>query len=200
VSYFYKYIDDLPAIPEELLTNLDQYYSNTLNVYRATLDFDPDTVKFDYKPETQGELDPKTFYNFELTESPLRTWVEQNISSDACQYGVTVFGAYANNNRPFQIDYSRDYVLMYVHDLGGDNVITSFYKSASRPLILDNDAYSTFEDEELTCLDSIKVEQGRWICLNVKVIHRVSQLTGIRRSVQLGFDYDRYQLNTPVTI
>jgi hypothetical protein len=200
VSYFYKYIDDLPAIPAELLTNLEQYYSNTLNVYRATLDFDPDTVKFDYKPDTVGELDPKTFYNFELTASPLRTWVEENIARDACQYGVTVFGAYANNNRPFHIDYSRDYVLMYVHDLGGDHVTTSFYKSASRPMILDNDAYSTFEDEELTLLDSVHVDRGRWMYLNVKVIHQVSQLTGIRRSVQVGFDYDKYQLNTPTTL
>jgi hypothetical protein len=46
----------------------------------------------------------------------------------------------------------------------------------------------------------VHVDRGRWMYLNVKVIHQVSQLTGIRRSVQVGFDYDKYQLNTPTTL
>jgi hypothetical protein len=200
MSYFYKQIDSLPSIPRELLTDLEKFYSNKLNVYRATLDLDPDTVKFDYKTEYNGSLDQKTFYNFEITESPLLTWLKENIATDAIQHGITVFGAYADNNRPFHIDYSRDYVLMYVTDTGGTDVITSFFKSTTRPLVLDNDTYSTFEKEELTLLDSVKIEPEKWMFMHTKVIHQVSQLTGIRRSVQLGFNYDKYNLNTSATL
>jgi len=109
---------------------------------------------------------------------------------------VGLYGPFddVNNDRPIHIDWSRDYVLMYLTEPGGERVETSWYKSASRPLILDKHCKDIFHPDELTEIDRVCFEARRWAVFNVKIIHHVTGLKGLRQSIQLGFNQNVFGL------
>ena len=189
----YRYLDHLPPPPEELMGDLSRFYKNTTFIHRAENVTNPREVK--YNVDLPNGPNPREFYNFNIDDE-LGDWLRENIMPDANTYAVGLYGPFddVNNDRPIHIDWSRDYVLMYLTEPGGERVETSWYKSASRPLVLDKDCKDIFRPDELTEIERVCFESHRWVVFNVKIIHYVSGLTGLRQSIQLGFHQNPFGL------
>jgi hypothetical protein len=191
----YKYLDHLPSPPPTLVGCLTRFYKNTTFIHRSENVIDPNKIKYNVNVDLSSGLNPKEFYNFAV-DGELLTWLKINIIPDANTYAVGLYGPVdsVNNNRPIHIDWSRDYVMMYLTEPGGESVETTWYKSNNRPLVLNKDCKDIFHLEELTELTRVCFEPNRWVVFNTKIIHQVTGLTGLRQCIQMGFNQNLYGL------
>lgn len=189
----YQYLDYLPHPPKNLLGDLSRFYKNKSYIYRPADVVDP--WKVEHGVNLSGDPNPREFYNFAI-DGELEDWLRVNIMSAADTYAVGLYGAFddVNNNRPMHIDSSRNYVLMYLTDLGGAQVETSWYQCTGLPLVLNVDQKDMFHQKELTEVDRVCFELNRWVAFNVKIIHQVTGLTGLRQSIQLGCCHNPFRL------
>jgi hypothetical protein len=189
----YKYLDHLPPPPKQLMGDLTRFYKNTTFIHRAENVVNP--LEVTYNVDLPSGPNPREFYNFAI-DGELLDWLKANIMPDSNTYAVGLYGPFddVNHDRPIHIDWSRDYVLMYLLEPGGEQVETTWYKSHSRPLILDKDCKDIFTPDELTEVGRVCFDNNRWVVYNVKIIHHVTGLTGMRQSIQLGFSHNPFGL------
>jgi len=199
--FTYVFMDKFPAIPPELVGDLHRYQSNEVMAARIKKSNDDShehsTHDYHYRNETQQQLhidlpklDPKSFYGFDITGA-LRTWLEANITNQALAYMATFAGPLSDSqhDRVLHVDRSRDYVLIYVVDPGGADVVTKFFKYRDQPLELPREmAFQTLTTAGADLVDSVKIPPGRWALLNGKPAHQVTNLERERISIQLSLN------------
>ena len=170
--FLFAYLDKLPPVPQHLLDaqGLDekQYYATPERVMAdGTTIKNVDCQRWEVTPE-------------------LEKWIQEHIAkSDQTGYQITKPLPGVSTHLVHTDSWPRRWVLNYIPDLGGDNVITNFYREKDHPISrgilvrpkrLDN----------LELLQSVKVQANRWCILNTSVLHEIINLTGPRVYVTIG--------------
>lgn len=182
----YCYLDYLPAVPGNLLENFEQYKENNhlINIpeYKSTT-------------STGEEISHASYERFPI-QGKLLEWLQYNIIRDPIDFGASFNGVKNHNvDHGLHIDYSRRYTLNYVIAPGGNNVLTRFHQEGNMPLErIDIDAVNIppptltthLRSCNLSLIDSVKIDTGRWVLLNTKVIHEVIHLEDTRVSIQIS--------------
>lgn len=150
-----------------------------------------------------GNYIPNSDYRRVSVNQDLQEWIDENILKDS--YGASeVCYAYQNfRNLPFtrnrhHIDKTRYFTLMYLEDLGGDNVLTQFWQEPNKLTVRTEYVITPQEFEKkiptFSLIDSITIEPHRWGVVNSKIIHSVENLTRCRSGIQINLD-----LNNSIT-
>jgi hypothetical protein len=186
-NFTYCFLDYLPQVPAELLTDFEQYKNNKREVgIVGFVSTGPDGTKYN-----------QTDYQRFNISGKLLEWLQFNITRNALDYGAgfTVPPSPGADHIK-HIDYSRDYSLNYQITTGGDNVLTQFYKEKGQPLyrkqlaidVAPKDLTTYILSRELELVDSVCVPVGRWVLLNTKAIHEAVNLTSSRIAIQISLD------------
>lgn len=182
----YCFLDYLPRVPENLLENFEQYRQNAhlINIpeYQSTND-------------AGDEIGHASYERFPI-QGKLLEWLQFNIIRNPLDFGASFNGIKDHTvDHGLHIDYSRQYTLNYVISAGGNNVLTRFHQEENMPVErLDIDAATIpphtltthLRTRSLKLIDSVKVDTGRWVLLNTKVIHEVINLLDTRISIQIS--------------
>ena len=171
---------DLPTIPKHLMPDLDTLYKS----------IDP-TFHNKFRTMTRGDeiIEQSGYARFDLDNNDeLKTWVDTNITDQYSNIGLSYMYD-GPINLPHTDFTERDATLIYLFDLGGDNVETKFWKLKGQDMLQPRCMQpASYNDMEL--LDTIVLKSHCWNLLNARVIHSVENKTRARVSLQLGFRQD----------
>lgn len=179
-TFTYRFLDNLPQVPERFLTDFDQYKNNDMA-------WDVTGWTTVWKGQEVGIAD----YNRHHAAGEFYEWLKTNIVEDPIDFGIT-FHNHLNKNPQHHyphIDATRSYTLMYLVDQGGDNVITRWYKEKDGPLVRpERSLHSQISNiyDKLEEIDSVYIPLRRWCLLHSKIIHGAFNLTRARKSIQIS--------------
>lgn len=188
MGQYYSEIN-LPPFPEELLplSSLEDNvvpdigYGRTYNVNGTSLI--PAKYQFSiiYNSQTGQTADPKAF-----------EWL-RTISATPFKHMTMVQTAWDGNAHIVHSDLIRRYALNYWWDIGGDNVITSWYREKGKPLHRTKTVRDWQTDtgpvdyENLELLESVCFKPKTWYLMSTSVLHDVQNITGRRQGITVGF-------------
>lgn len=130
---------NLPQIPEDIIKNLNYNFE----------EYDQRTRQLD------------TYLWSDSFSDELNIWCKKNICEDM-YWGFQII----SGNLPIHKDVGTEIKLIYLLQLGGDNVLTNFY-----------------EDDKITISDSYNIQANRWHILQANRYHSVENVESVRFSV-----------------
>jgi hypothetical protein len=188
--FLYKFLD-LPRMPQELidiaLQNIDEK-----NIIKNKQNIDYEVYSNEKLISEDGnEKRNVAFVHYDLDERVLN-WITENVISEGYTDLKITKNTPGDSKFP-HTDRTRDYVLLYMVECGGEKPYTIFYKEKDKELLRVNDLRFTSYDlvEEV---DRVFIPQHHWCILNSRVIHGVEGITGFRISFHLGSnDYTKFK-------
>jgi|SRR5476651_494711 len=130
----YHFINELklPPVP----THLEQYGYQTLTETQSTV------------------VDDRTsFFNIYTVIEPLQTWLLDNVM--AAQWSIQTFTSDAS----MHVDRTNTTNLLYFLEMGGDDVITTFY-----------------HEDDHSVLETVKLQPRIWYSFKSDILHSVSNI------------------------
>lgn len=185
-NFTYRLMPELPAPPQSLI----------------------DLVDFGFRPEsnntsTMGTRELKDWKGYngpalrnmrrieEPFQSAFDTWIKENITKNYqnsslmyCHGGSFAAGAASTGAHT---DFTRDYVLMYNLDVGGDDAELVFWKEKGHDLIRAR-ATQCGDYQSLEMVDSVPGPASVWYLTNTRILHSTENVTGVRLNLQISFD------------
>jgi hypothetical protein len=196
--FTYVILDHLPAVPEHF--NLDALAmagtDNTASLGKLDVS-DNRLLNASVLPQYVGrtitvdgqQLKSAQGRRFRLN-ADFETWVKSNIHPEVTDAGVCFTSG--SQYHGVHTDQTRDYVLIYVLEPGGDSAETVFYQEQGHPIWRRKSVPMTNvwinDYDTLTEIDRAYFPRYRWVLLNGDVLHGVENLTGQRISYQIGFN------------
>jgi hypothetical protein len=180
MSKFYKKLD-LPRIPDELINyDLDKFtfvedIGHGEKFQRDNQDIAPIKFKYGYS-----------------THEPLLQWIKTNIHplTDTGLMCKTSYGTLEGSEHIIHNDIQKIAHLSYWTELGGDNVVTSWYWQKGKPLFRTKSTGGKQSDDgvvpydKLAKLESVVFEPHTWYLFSANVLHDARNITGTR----MGFE------------
>jgi hypothetical protein len=182
-----------PRLPEKFIKLLYKIYQ------------DPTKTSYNVHPSTSYvgrtlTIGEHSITSTQSTRYPVQDqefidWIKKNIVDSWTECGLSI--TYANNASSVHgahTDHTRDYVLLYVLDSGGDDVSVTWYQEHGYPLYRSEHLgrgicdYST-----LDLIERIRVPEHTWAVYNVKILHGVENITQNRITLQLGLTDQDFQ-------
>lgn len=175
---------NLPTIPEELLSSIDQL---TVTIDNADIGYGLTHVK-----------DGRTLVNCKFnhsvtTDNQLISWLSKRVPG-AKQLEKVSIQEQSPGTHIVHSDIRRALALNYMISTGGDNVINNWYQEKNMPLrrskIIKGRQADTgaVKYEDLELLDSTKLEKNKWYLIATDILHDVDFITSTRKSVSISFD------------
>jgi hypothetical protein len=180
---YYKELD-LPKIPKELLI-----FSNKQFKYVKDIGYGLTHIK-------NGQiLNGCEYINFEIDHLPLKEWLNNNIpgsfigdSRKQISKAIKDKGTHIVHS-----DVKRIFALNYLLEMGGDNVITTWYKEKNKPLYRPKNKIGQQSDtgfvkyDDLEVLTSVKFKKNKWYLLSTDILHDVDNITSERSAISISF-------------
>jgi hypothetical protein len=174
----------------------DIFYCKTLNFSPM-----PDHLVKQALSIIQGKSNPYVFHNarpFEsvykryFVSSDILDWLASNIPVklpiNVKKIGIQTFQPRRNPAvySP-HTDNKGQYILNYLIDTGGDNVLTKWYHETGHSLIREPDiTLDSFQNLNET--HSEHIAQGTWFCLHSRILHTVVNIERPRISLTIGLE------------
>ena len=173
-------------------------------LYCKTLDFPPmpDHLVKQALSIIQDQSKSYVFHNAEsfgsvykryFVSSDIFDWLASNIPVklpiDVKKIGIQTFQSMKNSTSysPHTDGPRGQYILNYLIDTGGNNVLTKWYQEAGHSLIREPDL--TLESfQNLTETHSEHIAQGTWFCLHSRILHTVVNIERPRISLCVGLE------------
>ena len=184
---------NLPPIPQELLV-----FHEPLIPFRPLRDigYGLTHIKGDRVIKACG-------YKIDITKDPeLLKWLGNNCAIIIGSPQEVKMQSQLGYNEPsthvVHSDNLRTFALNYIVDIGGDDVITSWYWEKNMPLRRGklSGTYGAPQPQQadtgkveytnLEILDSVKFEKNKWYLMAVDILHEVDNITGTRSSITFG--------------
>jgi hypothetical protein len=170
---FFCKIINLPALPDALAAECLAITKDASQSYIA------------------GVSQVGTSYNRYCASNAIYQWVVTNVDStirNNMQVGIQTF-------RPLQSDAAAwsphtdgprgQYILNYLIDAGGSNVLTKWYQETGQPLVrAPGITLQSFRN--LTMVHTEHIQPGTWFCLYSRVLHTVVNVERPRISLSIG--------------
>lgn len=210
--FTYVILDHLPKVPIRFLSTVDEIVEEN----RSSFDPSRRNDLIDNKHKVQNSIVLTPQYRTRMLEIdgsqipstyPMRfsmgkefnTWINKNIYPPEIspgEWGLTLVPGKkdpgGSGYHGAHLDSSRNYVLMYILDLGGDSVLTSFYKEDNKPFyrmrLVDSDPLTINNYSQLTEIDSACFPSHTWVLLNGRILHGVSNIETTRIAFQIGVE------------
>ena len=167
---FFVTCPELPALPPVSLDFLTETFHQSA-----------DTIC-----EKNNVAIPNTVCTRHTVDKEIITWAKKNISTEFHTMGINCHGTPTGGVAIPHTDRSRNWVLMWIIDAGGDNVNTVFWQENGFDVERDPGYYPT-SYRNLIELESQVFATNCWVLLNAKVIHSIENLQSVRKSVQISF-------------
>jgi len=162
-----------------------------------------------YDPKT-GELSPELLKKFKSTKEfhlnghtykratyrrynlPDRVaeWVKENIGEFGQVGSQLMFAGQAFT--PHSDGGPRRYILNYLIDAGGPEVMTQWFQEQNYDLIREGPALQFPEGENLTLIKSTVIPEKSWTAIFGKVIHAVVGIEHSRVQLSIGFSAEEF--------
>jgi hypothetical protein len=193
MTFTYCYLD-LPPLPQSIIDqaylSLEKkekigFYNTSLHELPGHKEYRNRVVKF----KDGTDIESVESYRYWISDE-FDDWVKTHAQQDPRGCGINIFsgGALVAPH----VDASRFYNIQYILETGGDNVETVWYrekgKDVLRPDLKGNfnlkdtiDDYSRVEE-----IDRVQFPVGKWVCLNVGILHAVENMQGPRVAIHLS--------------
>jgi len=176
----------LPKIPKELLI----FKNDPISYVKD--------IGYNLQHEKNGRILKSCEYlNYEL-DSALKNWIFENIpgtkkmkSFPFKQVSKTMDGVVGTHIVHSDID--RKFALNYMLELGGENVITSWYQEKDKPLRRTKYSGGKQADtgsvnySNLELLDSVVLKLNTWYLIATDILHDVDNIKEERSSISISF-------------
>ena len=176
----FKYLDHLPAIPDELLVDF----------------YNPDDIEFEQGIETYRK---SGIFRRHSLKSPLDKWLRENIVAATAPKSSHFTGLQemtAHNGVGEILPHTdfRKWSLNYILECGGDKVSTEFYKMPGKDLFLGPNVRLD-DPAPYAPVYKVVIQPHRWHIINANVLHAVRHIESARRAVSLGLmEFDPFPI------
>lgn len=167
----------LPVVPVGLLEAEDAYTNDKLL-----------SAQIDRYCSKDGVSIPNTRYTRYPVNDKICAWVDKNIASDYADIGISFHGLLGGTNMTGtpHTDRTRHWTLIWLLDEGGPEVDTVYWQEENKPVIRIGDVRSVSYDN-LSEIGRARLKKHKWVLLDARAIHSIEGLTGLRKSLQIGF-------------
>lgn len=119
------------------------------------------------------------------------TWIETSVK---CTAGIhagnsTIHGAHVDTSTP---DHPYKLKFFYLVEEGGDDVITTWYQQNGHPAVrLDStpeNIVCSYDYQDLTVLDRVRIPRRKWIFFDTRVMHGVENILTDRIMLVVSVD------------
>jgi hypothetical protein len=163
----FAYFPDLPDLPDwPLNPTIESHYRSLITNTENSSSHDRWAVRYN--------IDQK-----------IVDWVKENIDPDFDSIGLNHHRASTTSNIK-HVDRTRNWILTWILDTGGDDVHTVFWKEKGSELERDPGCYSP-TTHDMVEVDRLLLKPRQWTLLNGTVIHSVENIQSTRKSIQIGF-------------
>lgn len=112
-------------------------------------------------------------------------WIRNNIDTGYDSIGLNHHNVTNDSNIP-HVDKTRNWILMWILDTGGEDVHTVYWQEKGFGVIREPGCYPR-KNHDLIEIENHVFEPGRWILMSGNVIHSVENIQHTRKSIQIGF-------------
>lgn len=200
--YAYKILDHLPSLPQYLLDSVlktleaGKQSNDALYPLTRVKDITINSTNSAYTSRMLKINDqevPTTYARrFEL-DIEVQNWIRENIVDDAwteCTISQTQVSIGSTHGA--HTDKTREFVLMYVLDTGGEDCRTVWYQEKGQPYYRPGRLWLTVTDyDQLEERESIQLPPHCWSIINTQFLHGVENLTRDRIVIHVGLDSDK---------
>lgn len=128
-------------------------------------------------------------YHHDLPE-PIRDWVKKNVLDRwlFCNLAITPGTC---NIHGIHTDKTRRYLIIYMIDPGGSNVITRWYQEKGFPVARTEIGHSlikNYDEHELIEIASHIIQPKTWIAFDAKILHDAQNIVSDRIALHIGMD------------
>jgi hypothetical protein len=186
--YTYKLLPHLPQIPQELL---DQVYSVATSAQKD-ITLNPTIPEFSKRVITKdGKQFPSTYTRrFNLTPE-VQNWIRENIVETWTECSISRTLSDVSSCHAPHTDKTRNCILMYVLEPGGEDCFTAWYQEKGHPIERPGRLLYTVNDfDKLVYVDKVKLPVKQWAIINTEIIHGVENITQDRLVIHVGLDTD----------
>lgn len=188
----HKILTDLPKIPDRLLDYIQALADEPVGkdvTSHKTKSYPNRQLNFYGREITSTQSSRFSIQNEELLEwlksNIVQTWTECSVSITRASKDRPVHGAHT--------DHTREYVLLYVMDPGGEDVTVSWYQEHGHSLFRPNDLGMPISDyDTISLVERIQVPKHTWALYNVGIIHGVENMSRNRVALQIGLNQKDY--------
>lgn len=127
-----------------------------------------------------------------LRDEELSRWVAFNMPilngfKDA--YWISTQETWGTRDHTPHTDSGRYGQFIYVIELGGRSVVTSWYRERGKPLFRQEEHLGKISDTTgLEKIESVVLKEHTWYFFNTKILHGVENLDSRRKSVSISFE------------
>ena len=179
MTWTYIALPHLPRPPDKLLERIDLGLTPSVN-NTGYLQTEPLT-------DWNGYSGPAALnVRIQFCEDYI-TWLHENITTEFENASLNyVTGPPAVKTTAPHRDYTRDYVLIYNVDPGGDNVKLEFWQQQGHDVVREPGA-ACGQRSKLTLIDSVTASNNCWYLTNATVLHSTDNLQRQRVNLQVSF-------------
>jgi hypothetical protein len=185
--YRYRILDQLPPLPEDL-------YQHAMAVSKQGIDQTVNTSNKAYTSRTlkKGtEHFPSTYSSRTELGEEFERWIHDNIVSSWTECSVSRTSASLSHCHGPHTDKTRNFLLMYLMESGGDNCRTVWYQEKSQPFYRPGKQWLAVHDfDSLEEKESVCLPVNKWAILNTNYLHGVENIERDRVAVHIGLDDD----------
>ena len=175
---------DLPPVPPELIIDTNNFSLEKWHIVGNGRTF------------TKNNKVKKScvYAKWTVNYSPLIDWIKNNVPAWPEHENLTIQKNLPNENDndtlfPIHYDVRRMFALNYILTVGGESVITSWFKHLNKPMLygLHKTVEQPFRYEEVELLDSMQAHKGKWYLLRTNVLHDVDHIDSIRSAITIPY-------------
>jgi len=156
--YQYYQIENLPPLPEELVSDVYWSIDNYKNVF-----YDPN----------------HSWYKVFLANDKL-----QKFTKSILNFQHTALVQVIQKGLPIHIDFKRSYAFNYIIETGGESATTNFYKNEDFYFDQNNKLIPKFEIFDI--VEKVCIPERTWHKINVTVPHNVTGIETQRIAITIG--------------
>ena len=188
MSWLYKKLHNAPQVPPEYVR--EAYDSFAQTIIKNNQNKHWDTKSKETYSDGISELHNVAFVQYDLPQHII-DWFTNNIVVSGYT-DIRISRSTIGDGKLAHTDNTRDYVLIYMIESGGERPETIFYREHDKPIERER-GVRIYDYNTISELDRVYIEPHSWVALNTKVLHGVSGLSSHRISFQLGLN-DPYEL------
>jgi len=182
---YYKKLD-LPVIPNNLLNEefIPEMGTNDIG-------YGAEHFKHGIK------LEPCSYWFSSVKNKELISWLQENVPAFKPLSNILYQQTYHKTGGYHIVhsDIRRSFALNYMIELGGDNVLTTWYREKGKPLKRFKTVSGRQSDvgyidyANLEILESVKFEKNKWYIISTNILHDAGEIKGLRKSITISIPF-----------
>jgi hypothetical protein len=190
VEWTFRLFPDLPHPPEELVARIDRLSRpGDAKFSRTAADYLGIQEREDWKRQRYEWIQPMASNRNKRQrfDPEFTAWIRRNVTDtfQADNSGVMFF----DEPQLPHTDLTRDFVLLYNLEAGGEESELCFWREAGQPLYRER-MLAVERGPSLQLVDRVRGPFRCWYLMNTRILHSVENVSRLRLNLQVSFDVD----------